>query len=261
MIFTNGFLARPDEYRGSLIETHQGQLLQNIEVPIRALLVSGDTLWALGEFDLFEMSLTGEMKGTYNFEPTGNPVWAAQAMALVGDTMVISRGYGGIIGMDLNTHAVKWMNAILDDGIPAGLAHNGNNVYVAMATSRQDGFTGVALLNPANGEILRKTPYNVARSGVISPDAIAAWDNGRFIMNNGGWIHMLTQAQLSSERSARARWVAEVIPAQDPVTRHYMMLKGGLFVENNQVIGCGVYMVHREGNYVHASRLFRVTLP
>lgn len=260
VVFTSEFLSRPME-RGSVIETHEGEVIFESEVPLRGLLRAGESLWALGQFDLFELNLSGRLLNTYNFEPSGNPVWQAQSFALAGDTMVITRGWAGLMGFDLKSRSVQWTNALgAQDGVPGGVVFNGERVYVTVATSVEAGFTGVMTVNPETGEVTGRTPYNQARAGVIAPDATAIWHKDQLIINNSGWLHLLTQTQLASARATRPRWLAHEIPAQGSVNQHYMMFDGGIFVEDDHVVGCGTYTDYIDGTYVRRNRLFRVAL-
>jgi hypothetical protein len=97
--------------------------------------------------------------------------------------------------------------------------------------------------------------------GVLDVDVKARMNGDSLILNNGGWIHVITRAQIESEKDIRPRWAALVIPQDGPVNAHYMMLKGEFVIHDGQVMGCGAYTSQENGTFVRKTKLFHVKLP
>lgn len=184
-------------------------------------------------------------------------------MAINKEMLVISRGAAGLLGFSLKERTFKWHNHMngTDEGYPSGLASDGNVVYAAVATSRENGFTGIITIDPKSGTILKRSPFNVRTAGVVDTDAVAKIYQGNLILNNGGWIHLITPKQLQSEKAIRPRWVAHVVPQDGEVNRHYMTLHGDFFFEEGMLVGCGSYTTIIDSRFARRSRLFKVKLP
>ncbi len=263
--FSGGLLARRVGDQNGwdfVLETIEGKLLGTFHKPIYQIIRTENSIWALGPFDLMEMNAYGHILHTYSFE-TSNVAWKARAMAINRDMLVISQGAGGLAGFSLKERVFKWHNYMPgnDEGYPSGLASDGNVVYGAVATSQENGFTGIITIDPLTGNILKRSPYNVRTAGVIDTDAVAKTYQGNLILNNGGWIHLITPKQLQSEKAFRPRWVAHVVPANGEVNQHYMTLNGDFFFEDGMLVGCGSYTTMVDSRFARRSKLFKVKLP
>lgn len=263
--FSGGLLSRrvgDEQGWDYVVEDLSGKLIGSFHAPIYQIIRSEEAIWALGPFDLMEMDMSGKVINSYNFE-SSNISWRGRAMAINGDMLVISRGAAGLVGFDLNSRTFKWHNFMNgnDEGYPSGLASDGKVIYAAVATSREHGFTGIITIDPQTGKILRRTPYDVRRAGVVDTDAIARIYQGNLLLNNGGWIHLITPKQLQSEKAFRPRWVAHVVPQDGDVNQHYMTLNGDFFFEDNTLVGCGSYTTIVDSRFARRSKLFKVKLP
>lgn len=247
----------------TLITTHEGTFIGSIPETALGIIQDGLSIWILSKSKLMEMNAAGEIMNDYLIEWTGNPAWQALSMAKADNMIVISRGVGGLLGFDLKTREIVWTNwfAGADEGQPSGLAFDGSKLFAALATSQENGFTGIAEINPMSGAVVKRTKYDVYRSGVIGTDTNARMHGDTFVLNNGGWLHLITKKQIEDGKAIRPRWAAHVIPASAPVNAHYMMLNGDFILHGEHVMGCGTYTAHEGGNFVRKSKLFHVKLP
>ena len=245
------------------ITSHGGMIIASSSDAIRGVIQDGLSIWALTARYLIETNATGEVVNSYEVEDSGLPYIRALSMVRAGNILVISRGAGGLIGFDLTKREIVWTNRMSgdDEGFPSALAFNGSKVYAAAATSQENGFTGIITIDPVSGMIERRVAYDVARWGVLDVDAKARMHGESLVLNNGGWIHVITKAQLEGSKKIRPRWVAQVVPQNGSVNQHYLMLSGEFLVEDGYVKGCGVYTAFEEGSYVRKSRLSLIKLP
>ncbi len=246
-----------------LITSHGGTIIAETPAQIRGVIQDGLSIWALTATELVEINSGGDVLNSYKIEETGNPFWQSLSMVKAGKKLIISRGAAGLLGFDLETRTVAWNNWMPGDneGYPSGLAFDGTNVFAAVATSQERGFTGIITFSPETGIISRRTPYDVARWGVIDTDAKAQMSGDSLVLNNGGWIHVITKKQIESDKAIRPRWAALVIPQAGEVNAHYMMIKGEFVIHDGQVMGCGMYTSQQDGVFVRKSKLFHVKLP
>lgn len=247
----------------SLITTYEGTIIASAPVAIRGVIQDGLSIWTLTPRQLVELNSAGDVLNTYWIEETGNPMWQALSMVKANGKIIITRGVGGMIGFDLTKREIAWTNWMPgdDEGYPSGVAFDGEKVYAAVATSQENGFTGVITVNPENGNIERRSRYDVARWGVIDTDAKARMHGDALILNNGGWIHLITKKQIESDKAIRPRWVAQVIPQNGAANAHYLMIKGEFMVHDGFVMACGIYSADENGSIVRKSKLFHVKLP
>lgn len=263
-LFTEGLVAHSAGNGSYVVETLDGQLVVTIPARISAMAKLGDSLWALSGWDLVEFSLsTGEFINAYRFEANLNEGRIGRSMVLAGQTLVITQGMGGMTGFDTTTRTVRWKSPIGDvpGGMPVAVAFDGTHAQAVMATTGPAGFAGVATVDVANGKTLKTIAYNQASAGVIDPWAKASWHENSLVLNNGGWIHVVSAKQLAAGKPMRPRWVAEVIPANGRVNEHYMILLGEFFFRDNTLVGCGSYTADENGTFVGRSRLFEVAMP
>lgn len=260
-VWEEGLIAHRSEGQ-FVIESHGGTIIVETPMQIRGVIQDGLSIWALTPSKLLEFNAAGDMMNEYLLEWTGNPAWRSLSMVKAGNMIVISRGAGGLIGFDLSKRDIAWTNWMPGDneGYPSGLAVDGEKVYAAVATSQEAGFTGIITFNPQNGEISKRTSYDVARWGVLDTDAKAQMNGDSLVINNGGWIHVIKREQIAGEKAIRPRWAALVIPQDGQVNAHYMMMKGEFLIHDGQVMGCGMYTAQQDGNYVRRSKLFHIKL-
>lgn len=252
-------------YRGdgeTIITSHGGTIIGSTPSAVKGIFQDGLSIWVLTKSQLVEMNSAGDTLNEYLIEWTGNPAWQALSMVKAGNMIVVSRGAGGLLGFDLTKRDIAWTNWMPgdDEGYPSGLAFDGEKIYAAVATSMENGFTGVITLNPADGVISKRSKYDVARWGVIDTDAKARMNGDSLIINNGGWIHVITKKQIESDKAIRPRWAALVIPQDGPVNAHYMQLLGDFTLMDGMVMGCGAYTTQENGAFVRKSKLFHVKL-
>lgn len=261
-IFSEDLIARRGNGGEYVIEDANGNVLTRLMFPVGKIIKTESSIWALAPFDLIEMDLQGQIKDTFNFEASGNQDWKALSMVKKDNVVIISRGWGGLLAFDLTTKSIKWQNSLsgIDDGYPSGLAINGDVLYAAMATSQPNGFTGIATIDMNTGAVVKRAPYH-REWGVIDTDAIAHMYKGNLVLNNGGWIHMITPKQLDSEKAFKPRWVAKVMPAQGDVHAHYMRINGDFFFQGSNLLGCGIYTTQENGMFTLKAKLFELEMP
>lgn len=245
------------------LSTHGGMIIWSGNMPIKEIIQDGISIWLLTPTSLEEMNSGGEILNSYPIASANAPGSYALSMVRARDLLVITSGYGGMMGFDLEKRAFTWHNSLsgADDGYASGIAFDGDKLLVATATSMPDGFTGIMAVDATNGTVLKRGQYDVPRSGVISTDATAKMVGDRLLLNNGGWLHAITPEQLNGTRAIRPRWVAHVVPRNGEVNQHYMVLNGGFVMHDDMVMGCGVYTASENGALVRKSKLFHVKLP
>lgn len=253
-VFSENFLARKNLESKNVIENFEGKEIYEFHQKMISLVDTEKNIWALTRDGLIELSLTGEELNTYD-------IGQSKAMTLAGNLLLIVRSGGTISAFDIEKKEMAWTSYMqeISSGLAITIAYDGQKAYVSMATAHEGGFTGVAVIDPKTGKVLSKTPYDVRRSGVISVFANSHWYQDKLILNNMGWIHVMTAKQLASSKPMRPRWVAHKMnPKEDP---HYMMLQGEFFMENDHVVGCGSYREKTENGFEHKTALFKVKLP
>lgn len=263
-VFAGQFVARKSSlHHHHVIETLDGVEIFKHSQRITSLVQQGDTLWALAGFELLELTTRGELLGRHQFEAQPNPAWRGKTMVLADDLLIIARGLAGMLAFNTVTRQIQWTTLMSDlaAGMPVSVAFDGAQIWAVMATAHEGGFAGFALLDAANGRVLKATPYDQRRAGVIDTDPSARWFNDSLVLNNGGWIHVVTRQQLESAKPVRPRWVAQPIPQDGEVQPHYMTLVGGFFFEQNNLIGCGVFTAQEQGRFIRKSTAFTVKMP
>lgn len=263
-VFAGTFVARKSSLHGQFaIETLDGVEIFKHPTRITSLIQQGDTLWALAGFELLEVSSTGQLLARHTFETQQNPAWRGKTMVLADDLLIIARGLAGMTAFNTVTHKIEWNTLMseVDGGMPVSVQFDGTQAWAVMATTRQNGFTGFAAMDLTTGRVTKTTPYDQRRAGVIETEPNARWYNDALVLNNGGWIHMVTRKQLESGKAIRPRWVAQPVPQDGEVQPHYMMLVGEFFFEQNNLIGCGVFTAQDQGRIIRKSATFTVKMP
>ncbi len=262
--FSENFIARSyfnEEGRINVVENFDGIKIYQLADKIRGLNENQNSLWLLQDYELVNITTTGVLIARHPFVFNPNPQTAkAVSMTKVGELLLIARGRDGLTAFNMETQKILWHTDLLevDGGKPVAIAFDGDHGQAIFTSTREGGFNGVVTIDIENGKVLGQTPYNRRRAGVISPDAVAHWNNDSLIINNGGWIHVLTQDQIQTRKPVKPKWVA--VEVGDDLHLHYMMLSGDFFIENNKLFGCGM-MNERNGDQVtRFARLFEVQL-
>ena len=244
--FTDGFLTRQN-----VLENFNGDRLFENHTRLRSVVRQGETLWVLATNAIIEMKKDGTVVQGYELDKN-------ISMTLANELLLVVRSGGAITAFNTKTREVAWtsyMNEV-DGGEAVAVAFDGKNALVVMTGTREGGFNGVATMN-LQGKVIAQSAYDY-RYGVIDPEANARFHNGNLILNNGGWIHVLTAKQLASNKKVKPRWVAH--PVGTGQQAHYMMLKGEFFFEGNTLVGCGLYNVFENGDVNRMGGLFKVAL-
>ncbi|MBH48985.1 MAG: hypothetical protein CME71_12525 [Halobacteriovorax sp.] len=261
--FSSDYLSRrvvDDQGTRYVVETFTGDQIFESSTRVRDLIKTTESLWLLGDYDLTQIDFTGAILGTFPIVFNPNPQTAkAISMKLVVDILYIARGNAGLTAFNTMTGKIVWHSELdeVESSKPVSAAFDGTNLQVLMTSTREGGFNGVATVN-LDGKVVGQTAYNQRRAGVISPDAIAHWHQDRLVVNNGGWIHIITSKQLADQKPIRPKWVA--VEMGDDMHLHYMMLNGDFYLENNMLHGCGVYNERNGDEINRVARLFHVNL-
>ncbi|MFL5785541.1 MAG: hypothetical protein ACJ76H_13075 [Bacteriovoracaceae bacterium] len=252
--FTMGYVAHGVNPYKSVIESFDGKVISEAATQIRAIVADAGTIWALTPTQLVQINM---QDGSAEFT---HDVVGANSMVQFGRRLMITRGLGGIMTIDMDTHDLGW--EMTDEDVwSGGITTDGAVLYVAAATSHDKGFTGILTIDPLTGNIMKRTSYDVQRWGVIDNYAKARMAGENLVLNNGGWIHLITKKQIQDDKAIRPRWVAEVVPASGQVNAHYMMMSGDFLIHDGQVMGCGVYTAEEDSRLVRKSKLVHLKLP
>lgn len=253
-LFTDGLVSRISYDGRNVVETMDGKEIFETPERIFSLIKKDDRIWALTYSQVLELDLEGTIVHTHAIDMN-------RTMFFAGDVLIVIRSGGTVTALDTKADKVIWNSFMADikGGEAITGAFDGKNIQMAFATSREGGFTGVVSMAPSTGTILKTIPYESRKYGVIAPDAIAHWNNGNLILNNGGWIHEITGKQIASGKSLKPRWIAQPIPNE--VNPHYMILRGDFFFEGTKLVGCGSFRELTTTNeWTLKSALFRVEM-
>ncbi len=261
-VFDTNYVARRNSSGKFAIETLEGVLVTETGATIKSMVRDGGSIWVLTATQIVELNTAGEVQEMFDIENSHNPAWVGLSMIQFNRSLIVSQGAAGIVAFDMEERKFTWRNALsgTDDGYPSGLATDGAVIYAASATSHERGFTGILILNPETGATTKKVPYDLSW-GVLDTDVKARMYGDSLVLNNGGWVHLITKKQLDSAKTIKPRWVAQMIPADGPVNAHYMMLTGEFLMHGDMVMGCGVYTAQEDGNFVRKSKLVHIKMP
>jgi hypothetical protein len=247
----------------TLITSHEGSIITSTPESIKGLIQDNISIWALTSTTLVELNSAGEVLESYEIASSQDPTGHARSMVKADRNLVIARGYGGYMAFNMDERKIIWSNSLEneDSGYGAGISFDGNNLYAAVATRIEKGFTGIMKIDPSNGKVLKKSMYDVARSGVISTDAKVKILGDKIILNNGGWIHITLKNQIEEGKKIRPRWLAEVVPQSGEVSRHYLTLEGEFLFHGDFIMGCGAYTAFENGTYTRKTKLVHIKIP
>lgn len=252
-VFGDGVVAARID-RNYVLSDLNGQAIFSKPTRIKSVVVNGEDLWLLSSSTILHMKKDGTMISSHELDQN-------ISMTRAGNTLLIVRGGGTLTAFDMTEKKELWTNFMSE--VPGGdavaAAFDGKNAQVVITSNREGGFNGIATVDVKTGNALKLIPYDVNRSGVVDPDAKVRWFNNSLVLNNGGWIHVITSEQLAKGKPVRPRWVAHAL--NEGRDKHYMMLKGEFFFEGNTLVGCGLYNERQDSNWVRLAKLFKVTMP
>jgi hypothetical protein len=236
------------------LDTLEGQRVFNLPTKIRSVVSQKETIWVLASDELLQLKKNGTLVAS--FEMT-----KSKTMTLAGNLLLIVRSGGVMTAFDINTKKEIWTSSLseIKDGQALGVAFDGKNAQVVVTSTNEGGFNGVATINPLTGSVLKQTSYDYVRAGVIDPISNVRWFKNQLVINNGGWIHVVTADQLAKGKAMKPRWVAEVVGSREE--QHYMMLKGEFFFKENKLVGCGMYNERQGSDIVELTKVFTVVMP
>jgi hypothetical protein len=237
-----------------VLSTLEGKTIFASPTRIRSVVVNGEDIWLLSSSTLLHIKNDGTMIDSY-------PMDMSLSMTKADNNLLIVRGGGTLTAFSMSDKKEIWTNYLneISDGDAVSVAFDGKNGQVVFTGNRENGFNGVATVEMTAGNIIKKVPYDISRAGVVDPDAKVRWFNNSLVLNNGGWIHVITAEQLAKGKAVKPRWVASAIG--QGMDRHYMMLRGEFFFEGKDLVGCGLYNERQDGNLNRLSKLFKVTMP
>lgn len=249
------------------VERIDGEMREWIYTTDRALsdvVLYEDKLLVLSGQDVLQLSKSGDLLGQYSLTHSSGAV--GRSMALDGDDLYIAQGQAGLVRFDLLNKRIVWRTNLAEvfrDGhrsFPTAVVPQNNMLYVVMTGGSVAGFNGVLMASSENGAVILSQEYDRRRAGVIDPRARAQFIGDRLVINNGGWIHIVTKAQIQGRRALTPRWVAVRVGGRD--NPHYMMLSSGFILEGDTLKACGYEFDHPSdgGRPVRFSRYFEVPL-
>lgn len=255
--FSDGFASYMVNGAYVIADTN-GNIVSHSPEKIVTIEKMGESLWILTPSRLVEMSLTGEVKGEF----ATNARRTNYGMTVNGSALMIAKGSSGLSSFDTKTKSIQWENRLggVENGWPVAVTSEGSVGYAAVQSADEGGFTGILSFDTASGKVLKKSPYHY-QYGVIGIDVIAQMYKGNVVLNNQGWIHLVTKAQVNSGKMIKPKWVAHQLPRDGEVNAHYMMLEGDFLIEGNELKGCGKYNTMENGDITMKGKLFTVKMP
>lgn len=239
--------------RDYVLSTLEGETIFASPTRIRSVVKEGEDIWLLSSSTILHMKNDGTMIDSFEMEKS-------ISMTKAGNLLLIVRGGGTLTAFDLDTKKVLWTNYMneIQGGDAVAVAFDGKNAQVVFSAARENGFTGIATVEMGAGNVIKQIPYDKSRAGVISPDAWARWYNNSLVLNNGGWIHVVTADQLAKGKPVKPRWVASAVG--QGMDRNFMVLRGEFYFEGKNLVGCGVYNERQDGSLTRISKLFKVPM-
>lgn len=244
-----------------VIERFNGEELYRTSERLSDVTEFEGSIWALGEYEILELDADGVLRERHPivFNPRSNEP-RAYDFSLMKGLLLVARGRGGLTAFNPSTRKIQWHTDLseVQGSKPIAVAFDGEFAQVVMTGTREGGFNGIVKVSLENGEVLIQTAYDNRRAGVISPNAKAKWFDNSLVLNNGGWIHVITAKQLAAGRAIKPRWVA--VEVGDDMHLHYMMLEGEFFFQGNDLYGCGAYNERNGDEITRVARLFKVPM-
>jgi hypothetical protein len=248
------YAAADDRGHYFALDSVEGTRLFESEFKIKSIAIQAQFIWVLTSFELIQLKLDGPVVSKTILENN-------HSMTVADQLILIVKNNGLIVAFDTISKTETWSSDLneVKGGQAVGITFDGKNAQVIMTSNREGGFNGIATVNPLKGEVLKTTAYDYRKAGVIHPDTSGRWYKGQLILNNGGWIHLITAAQLAKDKAMKPRWVAHAIGSRADL--HYMMLRGEFTFKENTLLGCGIYNERQDDEWVNLIKLFEVPLP
>lgn len=253
VVFGEGVVAARID-RDYVLSDLDGKAIFSSPTKIKSVVKDGDSYWLLSSSTILHINNDGTMIESFE-------MGQSLTMTKANNLLLVVRGGGTLTAFDMVQKKEIWTNFLneVQGGDAVAVAFDGKNAQVVFTTNREGGYTGIATVELTAGNVIKQIPYDVTRSGVISPDATARWNNNSLVLNNGGWIHVISSDQLAKGKPVRPRWVAHALG--EGRDKHYMMLKGEFFFEGNNLVGCGLYNRRENDQWLRFAKLFKVTMP
>lgn len=211
---------------------------------VRDYLVYEDRIWLLDDFHLYEFSLEGRRLGKYSYSKTTDRREKPRGFFRVEDDLYISSGRLGLIAFNLRSgkfRPVHDLNTLQDDGgksLAVSITGDKEKLYILMTGNTENAFNGIVIFDLKKGDMVKTTPYNRRRHGVISPDARIFSQADSLFINNGGWIHRFEKKDLYNRRAPAPNWLS--IRAEYDGRQSFLMIRGDFIFDGNQIHGCAM---------------------
>lgn len=249
-------------YSFESITQKERQHLFNWSQTIRGLHFYKDHIWILENVSLKKVDLQGNLQGQFSL--TNEFGARARSMSTSEDgVLFISQGEAGLVRFDLEKEGISWrkeVSGVFRDGarsFPVSSQPRDNHLYAVLTGASPNSFHGVVKLDSYSGELLESAEYHRRLAGVISPNASLKLYNDQIVLNNGGWIHTINFDQLYTPRPIRPHWVPVMVGDDYP---HYMMLRGEFFIQDHDLLGCGIEREIVGRRVIQHSHFYRVEL-
>jgi hypothetical protein len=231
---------------------------------INDFIVLDQSLWVLSGQSLVELDFHGAVLARYSLNHSSGA--SGRSLSTDGHSLFIAQGRAGLVRFDLHERVIIWRTMLAEvfrDGhrsFSTAAVPQGDFLYIVMTGASERGFNGVAMAKISDGQVVLSGEYDKRRSGVIYPLARAEFVGDDLVINNGGWIHVVTKAQIQGRRDIRPRWVAVRVGGRS--NPHYMMLASNFLIEQRTLKACGYEFTHpTDGSRPQRiSRLFEIRL-
>lgn len=259
-IFSDNFVM----YRNSIVNSYQienlsGDVILKSHESINSMTESGESLWLVTNENIIEIDFTGKEQSRFTYNNTGSLLMRALDIVKINHLIILNRGQAGLFAYDEKTFELVWQNTLTDVkfGRVVAMAKDRELLWLALTNTSADGFSGIVQLNGISGKVIRSTPYDNQRAGIIGIDVKARFHQDKLYLNNEGWIHVMTLNQLQTAKKLRPHWIATVVPKNGEINSHYVMTIGDFLFESGEIVSCGKYMDTVNGQYVFRSKTFR----
>ena len=125
-------------------------------------------------------------------------------------------------------------------------------LFIAMATSRPKGFTGI--ISFKDNLIVSKAQYNQRKWGVVYVAAQMASYGNHVLLNNAGWAHLFSKKDLLSSSTVNPNWLAQ--QEQEPQGTFHLKIEGEMALDQKAAYGCGSLTYRRNQEPVLKGKIF-----
>lgn len=244
---------------GHSIWTKMGEVVSFQPERFHSLATSEDRLWLLQQESLIETNQHGIEMARYELPQLSVMGWGKRVITH-GSMIYIVRG-SGVTAFDDSSKSFLWSHQLDDLTSTTAVdgAHDGNNLHLLMAGIREDGFHGIVTINPA-GERVKALSLNISRSGIFAEQARMHWHQDKLVINNSGWMKIVSAEQLAANKSLVLKPIATSISLGENL-RKQVAMSGDFFISENTLQGCGSYSELVNGNGRTTHDLFSFDLP